>query len=154
MNNFEKKFNPKYDNNENKEIIKKLLANEDGVRMYLCTFDTFLPQRLYYNNTTLTTYIPAYYIEIYVDFLYFNYYYENSLNWNPVPVYSPNVILQNISNEIPPLKTEIIFYTLNYNVGQYSSLNDWEKHYDDVKSTLNFLDNNKMKVVSQVENLK
>ena len=98
MNNFEKKFNPKYDNNENKEIIKKLLANEDGGRMYLCTFDTFLPQRLYYNNTTLTTYIPAYYIEIYVDFLYFNYYYENSLNWNPVPVYSPNVILQNISN--------------------------------------------------------
>ena len=154
MNNFENKFNPKYDNNENKEIIKKLLANEDGGRMYLCTFDTFLPQRLYYNNTTLTTYIPAYYIEIYVDFLYFNYYYENSLNWNPVPVYSPNVILQNISNEIPPLKTKIIFYTLNYNVGQYSSLNDWEKHYDDVKSTLNFLDNNKMKVVSQVENLK
>ncbi|WP_338955363.1 hypothetical protein LDJ98_06595 [Fusobacterium nucleatum] len=154
MNNFEIKFNSEYDNNENKEIIKKLLSNEDGGNMYIYNFDAYLSQRISTNYTTLTAYLPSYYIEIYTDFLYFNYYYEKQLNWTPVPVYSPNVVIQNILNQIPPLKTEVIFYALNYNIGQFTSLDDWKKHCNDVKSTLAFLDNNKMKVVIQVTNLK
>lgn len=154
MNNFENKFNSKYDNNENKEVIIKLLFKESGENLDINSFNNFLFNRINYNNTALGTYTISYYIEIYADFLYFNHYYEKLLNWNPAPIYSPNAIFQSMPNLTPSLKTEITFYALNYNVGQYSSLNDWEKHYDDVKSTLNFLDNNKMKVVSQVENLK
>ena len=154
MNNFENKFDSKYDNNENKEVIIKLLFEESGEKLDINKFNNFLFNRINYNNTALGTYTISYYIEIYADFLYFNHYYEKLLNWNPAPIYSPNIIFQSMPNLTPSLKTEITFYALNYNIGQYSSLNDWEKHYDDVKSTLKFLDNNKMKIVSQVENLK
>lgn len=153
MNNFENKFDSKYDNNENKEVIIKLLFEESGEKLDINNFNDFLFNRINYNNTALGTYTISYYIEIYADFLYFNYYYEKLLNWAPVPVYSPNVVLTNIYPP-PSLKTEVIFYALNYNIGQCPSLNDWKKHYNDVKSTLTFLDNNKMKVAIQVTNLK
>ena len=147
-------FNQIYYNEDNKNIIKNLFLKEDINQNDVLLFDNALNQRLYTGYNISSHYFLDYYIEMYISFLYFNYYYENSLNLSPVPVYSPDIAIKEMPHQISLLKTKVTFYVLNYNIGQFLSIEEWEKHYKNVQSTLDFLDTNNMSVIKQVENLK
>lgn len=46
------------------------------------------------------------------------------------------------------------FFTLNYRVGDYNEDVEWDKDYNNVKETINFIIDKKLKCSKSIENLK
>lgn len=150
MNNSMPVFNPTYYNEKNKKIIKNLLRQESPYDLQ--QFESILFSRLHGEPYIIKS-IVTYYVEIYVDFLYFNYHYENLESWSQLTMYSPKNIFQGMISPFSP-QTEVDFHFLNYNIGQFSSIEEWNQHCTNVNSTLKFIDVNGLEVVLQVKNLK
>jgi hypothetical protein len=137
-------FDESYHNEENMKIFYKLYKkafSQDHLLPF--SYDDFkngIESKL--QNTFSQITFDAYtynYIEFYTTFLYFN------LNFSPyqeTPYFNMNPMTSNVRS----------FYILNYSIGYCRSIDDWKIHYENTKSTFNFIKAKSLKVSQIIEN--
>ena len=122
----------------NKIVIEKELTLED--------FDNYIKlengaYELNLSSTEMTSYELRYkYIQNYVLFLNFNLEYSKNSGGLFSKAYGAD-------------ETELKFFTLSYRVGYYNDI-EWAKDYNNVKETINFIIDKKLKCSKSIENLK
>lgn len=145
-----------FDNEYNKKIFLEMYKDEKKQKyneiviekeLTLEDFDNYikLENELYQLNlsfTEITSYELRYkYIQNYVLFLNFNLDYSKNNGELFSQVYGAD-------------ETELKFFTLSYRVGDYNEDVEWDKDYNNVKETINFIIDKKLKCSKSIENLK
>jgi len=147
---YDKKYNNDYNKKKFYEMYKKknpfnLKTSEDFLKLIDDNIDNQSYQSFNADD------ISNYFIGLYIAFLNFNSHYERNkytMVNNPRWPYGSNsfAIQSNIDT--------IYFQILDYNIGNFENIIIWEEHCKKVKETLDFIDENKLKVSEDIENLK
>lgn len=165
-------FDEKYHNDENIGKFFKLYekAMKDfGYSTNIKTREDFKMQISQRTKLEHTVYIPdiyhsenigdklfEYYIYLYIMFLFFNIhfqrkynlFYNNNLNYPISIFYSVNY-----PNRLNYYNFFNSFYILDYEIGKYYNQIVWEQHYQNVKTTVDFIEKNGLSVSDEIENM-
>lgn len=122
----------------NEEIV-----NNKTQEMFNSDIDLIKKNISYRNTLNNNDYLYTYYIDLYITFYNFNLHYENLKNRN---ILAENYFVFNNANRIS-------FTALNYNLG-YLDIQTWKLNYMKVKSTIDFIEINELKVSEEIENIR
>lgn len=136
------------DNNNNPYLINRSKYELEYFKNMLYNCRVYNNYDEYWYNVNINFNIDSMifkYIQVYSNFFNFNKHYENFQNismGNYYGYYTNGIGINGV-----------VFYTLNYNVGYLSEV-EWSNNIKNVKETIKFINNNKLKCSIKIDNMK